>query len=444
MSVDLSATLWKLFAVAALVFANGFFVAAEFALVSIRRTRVEELVAQGVRVAKVVQRAVHDLDRYIAGTQVGITLASLALGWIGEPALAHLIEPFFGWVPLGASKAVAHSIAITLAFATITFLHVVLGELVPKSLALQKPEQTSLWVARPMAFVVVLFQPLIWVLNGFGNMLLRWIGLQAAGEHHGVHSVEELQLLVGQSHEAGVLDDLERQMLQRTFRFSELVVSDVMIPRHDIVAFDVTTPTEELLDKVARSIHTRLPVYEDTIEHIIGFLHVHDLFKHTRQSLSTLDLRKLVRPSLFVPETIHLDALLEQFRQRHTQIAIVVDEHGGTAGLITLEDVIEEVFGELQDTLEAEQPNIQTMPDGRVLVRGDVHLHELNGRLGWNLPEDEADTIAGYVMACLGRTARVGDVVETPHGMIRVENMARLRITQVAFMPKLSETDPSS
>ncbi len=241
-----------------------------------------------------------------------------------------------------------------------------------------------------------------------------------------------------QSHEAGVLDDMERQMLQRTFRFSELTARDVMIPRLDVVALDVDRPIAELLDQAAQTIHTRLPLYEGTIDNIIGVLHTQDLFRRVRHNPENIDLRKLARPPLIVPETTALDALLEHFRNHHTQIAIVVDEHGGTEGLVTLEDIIEEVFGELQDMLEAEQPDIQEMEDGRIIVRGDVHLHELEERLEWTLDDEDADTIAGYVMAKLGRTARLGDIVETPYGSVRVENMARLRITQVSLHPKQS------
>jgi len=436
--------LWSFLAIAALVLANGFFVAAEFALVSIRHSRVEELVTQGVGVAKVIRSAVRNLDRYIAGTQVGITLASLGLGWIGEPALARQLEPLLERLPPALSTLAQHSIAVTIAFIIITVLHVILGELVPKSLALQKPEGTAMVVARPMALIVLLLQPLIWLLNGIGNTLLRAAGLQAAGEYHGVHSSDELSILVRQSHAAGVLDDMERQMLQRTFRFSGLSARDVMIPRLDMVALDVTKPIDELLDRAAQTIHTRFPVYEETIDNVIGVLHTQDLFRRVRHAPENINLRNLARPPLIVPETTDLDALIEHFRDHHTQIAIVVDEHGGTEGLVTLEDIIEEVFGELQDMLEAEQPDIQEMEDGRILVRGDVHLHELDERLEWKLDDEDADTIAGYIMAKLGRTARLGDVIETTYGTVRVENMARLRITQVSLgrrMPHLDDVD---
>lgn len=435
---DLPGILISLVAVLGLVLANGFFVAAEFALVSVRRTRIDELVAQGVGAARSVQRAFRDLDRYIAGTQVGVTIASLALGWIGEPAIVELIEPLFRRFQWGNASSILHTIAIVVSFCLITFLHVVLGELVPKSLALQRSERISLWVGRPMAVLLMVLRPLIWALSESGNFILRLLGVAPAGEHHGVHSVDELEILVRQSHAAGVLDDLERQMLHRAFRFSELSASDIMIPRLDIVALDATKPIEQILDKVAQSIHSRLPLYDGTIDQLLGIVYLPDLFKALRSAPTKPlpPLRELARPAMIVPEAMHLDALLEQFRQRRTQIAIVVDEYGTTAGLLTVEDIVEEVFGELQDALEAEQPKIQRLPDGRILVRGEVRLDELNELLGWELIDEDADTIAGYVMNRLGRVARLHDVVETAYGRIRVANMARMRITQVAVLPK--------
>lgn len=423
----------RFFVLGALVFANGFFVATEFALVSIRRTRVEELVAQGNRTAKVVHKAVGQLDRYIAGTQVGITLASLILGWVSEPALADLLTPLLVWLPLGVTGIVAHSLSVIISFAIITMLHVVLGELVPKSLALQKPEETAMVVARPMQIAMFLFRPFIWSLNGIGNWLLRQLKLEAASETHGVHSVEELQILVRQSHDAGVLDDMEQQMLQRTFRFGELTSGEVMVPRLDMVAFDVKTPPEELLDKVAKHVHTRIPIYEGSIDNVIGILQLRDVFRYLRQPSEPLNVRKLLRPPLVVPRGIRLDALMEKFRQHHTQIAIVVDEQGGTEGMVTLKDVVEEIVGEVKESTESDRPAIYKLPDGRILVRGDVRLHRLQENTGWVLPDDRADTIGGYVMASLGRTAVVGDTVKTRYGTIRVESMTRMRITQVSL-----------
>jgi CBS domain containing-hemolysin-like protein len=432
-----SSIVWGILLVGVLVVVNAFFVAAEYALVRVRRTRMEALAAQGSGMAKVVLHGLNHLTRYIAGVQVGITLAGLASGRFGEPALAALIDPLFAWLLPPAFIGPETSTAITtwLTLIVISYLLVVLGELVPKAITLQFTDQVALLVAKPIRLVVVVFTPFVWSMNALGTQILRLLRLPPPEEGQGAYSVEELHLLVGQSYQAGVLEDLERQLMQRGARVGDLRVADVMIPRLDIVALDLTLPADVLLNRAAQTIHTRLPAYEGDLDHVVGILHLQDLFKYVRQPTATPDVRSLVRPPLFVPETMPLDELLRTYQQQHTQIALVVDEHGSLEGLVTLEDVVEEVFGEMHDVLEAAQPSIQLMPDGRVLVRGEVRLRDVQDRLRWDLADEEVDTIAGYIMKRLGRTARVGDVIDTPSGTIRVENMARVRITQVALMP---------
>ncbi|MBI4455584.1 MAG: HlyC/CorC family transporter [Acidobacteria bacterium] len=420
------------------VLLNAFFVAGEYALVRVRRTRMEAIAAQNGRTAKVVLHELDHINRYIAGVQVGITLAGLMSGRFGEPALQAILEPLFTRIlpPSFIGEVTSEAIATIVTLVVITYLLVVLSELVPKSATLQFPEQVALLVARPMRMAVTLFMPLIWSMNALGNQVLRLFRLPSPKENQGAFSVEELRLLIVQSHRAGILEDIERQLTQRSLQFADLRASDVMIRRFDMVMLNVNMPAEPLLRQVAQTIHTRLPVYEGTVDNVIGILHLQDLVRHLYLSQEPLDTRKLLRPPLIVPEIIRLDELLQQFRRHHTQIAIMIDEHGTTAGLVTLEDIVEEVFGELQDALEAELPQIQSMPDGRILVRGEVRLEELKEQLGWALGQTEAATIAGYVMEHLGRVARLGDVLETRYGVIRVENMARHRITQVALLPK--------
>jgi putative hemolysin len=434
-------------AVAGLVAANGFFVASEFALVSVRKSRIDEMVAAGVSGAKGVQNAVRDLDRYIAGTQVGITIASLALGWVGEPALVPFVEPVLAWFGVGSPAAI-HGTAIAVAFAMITFLHVVLGELVPKSLALQKPEGVSLWVARPLWLVVLLFQPLIWALNGTGNWLLRRLGVEPADGHASVHSAEELSILVRQSHEAGVLDDDEQKMLERTFRFGELKVRDVMVPRTEVDSLNLKKPVDELLDKLAKTRHSRMPVHHGDVDHVVGVLHSHDVFQRLRAGGPIDDLAKLAKPALHVPATMPLDALLKRFQEERTHIAIAIDEYGATAGLVTLEDLVEEVFGEVQDSPEAALPRMQRLEDGRMVIRGECRIEEVNEFAGLHLDDADADTLAGYVMHNLGRAARLQDRVETPEAVLIVTDMAQRRIKQVSVRLKQpegsTETTPTS
>ncbi|MDW8366439.1 MAG: hemolysin family protein [Abditibacteriales bacterium] len=431
-------TAWKLLAVAALVFANAFFVAAEFALVSVRRSRMEELAAQGVRLAKVVQRATADLDRYIAGTQLGITIASLGLGWIGETTMAHLLEPWLQWLPQTWKGVTAHSLAVTVAFIAITFMHVVLGELVPKSLALQNPDRTALWVAKPMEVCVLLMRPFIAALNGCGNLVLRALHLQTTGSHHLIHSVEELKILIEASHEGGVLDAVERDMLRRVFRFSELIVREVMVHRMDIEGVEVNTPYEELMQIAAQGSHTRLPVYEGNIDNIIGVLYIRDLLQVRRGDGSAFNLRQLLRKPLLVGETMSVENLLNAFRRERTQMAIVVDEFGGTAGIVTLEDVIEEIVGEVQDEFDKEEPVIVERADGTAIVSGQTRLDEINERFDLNLEAEDVDTIGGFVMSHLGRLCRVGDALTIDGVELRVEEIRGRRVRKVLLRKQVS------
>jgi putative hemolysin len=432
-----SSIFWGLLIVVALVVVNAFFVAAEYALVRVRRTRMEALAAQGSGLARVVLYGLDHLSRYIAGVQVGITLAGLASGRFGEPVLAALFDPLFVrfFPPSLLGAEVSTALATGLALLVISYLLVVLSELVPKAITLQYAEQVALIIAKPMHIAVVMFTPFIWSMNALGNGILRLLHLPPPEEGQGAYSVEELHLLIVQSHKAGILEDIERQLMQRSVQFADLRVTDIMIPRVDIVALDIALPEDTLLDRVAQTIHTRLPVYEGTLDNILGILHLQDVFKHVRQPKEGWSLRQLVRPALFIPEVMPLDDLLHTFQQQHAQLALVVNEHGSLEGLVTLEDIVEELVGEIHDALEAAQPSIQYTSDGRVLVRGEVRLRELNERFGWNVQDEEVDTIAGYIMKRLGRVARVGDVIDTPYGTIRVENMAQVRITQVAIIP---------
>jgi magnesium and cobalt exporter, CNNM family len=432
-----SSIFWGLLIVVALVLVNAFFVAAEYALVRVRRTRMEALAAQGSGLARVVLYGLDHLSRYIAGVQVGITLAGLASGRFGEPVLAALFDPLFVRLlpPSLLGTEVSTFLATGLVLLVISYLLVVLSELVPKAITLQYAEQVALIIAKPMHMAVVMFTPLIWSMNALGNGILRLLHLPPPEEGQGAYSVEELHLLIVQSHKAGILEDIERQLMQRSVQFADLRVTDIMIPRVDMVSLDIALPEDTLLDRAAQTIHTRLPVYEGTLDNILGILHLQDVFKHVRQPKEGWTLRQLVRPALFIPEVMPLDDLLHTFQQQHAQLALVVNEHGSLEGLVTLEDIVEELVGEIHDALEAAQPSIQHTSDGRVLVRGEVRLRELNERFGWNVQDEEVDTIAGYIMKRLGRVARVGDVIDTPYGTIRVENMAQVRITQVAIIP---------
>ncbi len=429
-----------------LVLLNAFFVAAEFSLVSVRRSRIAELVEAGDAAAAVVQKAIQQQDRFIAATQLGITIASLGLGWIGEPALGHLVEPviaallrpLLGEVAEGATQTIGGvAIGSVIAFALITFILVVVGELMPKSIALQNPERTALWVAYPTAWATTLFHIPIQLLNGTGNLLLRLLGVQPASGHELVHSVEELKILVRSSAESGLLAGGEDDIVEAVFEMRETRARQLMVPRLEIVAFRADTPLDTVIDQASETSLTKFPVYEDNLDQVIGILHIKDLMRVMRQQPEALlSLRDLVRPALFVSEAITISDLLRRFRQERQHLAILLDEYGGTAGLITLEDLLEELVGDVQDAFEPTEAAIQRLPDGSALIDGLTPIDEVNEAFGLALANPDYETIAGYVLGRLERLAEVGDEIEAGPVRLRVEALDELRIARVRLIPE--------
>lgn len=430
-----------------LVLANGFFVAAEFALVSVRRTRIAELAARGEAGAEAVQKALENPDRVIAATQLGITMASLALGWVGEPALSGLFRPLMELFPIVNRTEVSHSLSAGLSFALITFITVVAGELAPKSIALQDPERTSLFVAGPTLFTERLFKPVIWLLNGAGNILLKILGIRPASGHQLVHSVEELKMIVSASADGGVVQADEKEMLDAIFSMGDMLVRQVMIPRTEMIAIEAQTLLSDVIHLATQVTYSKFPVYEDSLDQTVGVLHVKDLLKALSQPAENIRLaRDLIREPLFVPETITVRALLYQFRSNRQHIAIVLDEYGGTSGLVTLEDLLEEIVGEVSDPFDQGMPEFETLPDGSILIDGLALIDEVNEHLKLTLSEPNYDTIAGYILGKLGRIPRLNDQVEGDGVRLRVHEMDGLRIARVALVcPPASETqaDPA-
>ena len=434
MEPSIGSDLLRLVAVMLLVLANGFFVAAEFALVSVRGTRIKELVAQGNSAAKWAEKALKNPDQVIAATQLGITLASLGLGWVGEPALSHLLEPVIKLLPVNWQEGASHSFAAGLAFAIITFLHVVVGELAPKSIALQNPESTSLVVARPTLWTEWLFKPFIWALNGTGNFLLKLVGVDPAAGHELVHSVEELKMIVSASAQEGVVASEESQMLHAIFDFGELLVRRVMIPRTEITAFEADIRLEEAIEIAVQSSFTKFPIYDDDLDNIIGIVHIKDLLRAERvPERANCKIRELAREAYFVPESVPVKAVLQQFRTQRRHIAIVMDEFGGTAGLVTLEDLMEEIVGEVSDPFDNQPPEVQKRSDGTVVLDGLLSIEEVNRELGLFLEDSDYGTIAGFLLGHLNRIPAVGDVVEIDNIRLRVEEMDGRRIARLSL-----------
>lgn len=422
---------WRLAAVLALVFANGFFVAAEFALVTVRKTRIDQLIAEGSSLARPVRRAITDPDSYIAATQLAITMTSLGLGWIGEPAVSSIIQPALGLLPVPLRTATSHTLSVALGFAFITALHIVLGELAPKTVALQHAERTALVVGRPTELFMRVFWPFITVLNSTGRWVVRLLGLKPPSGSSLVHSEEELKMLVTASQEAGVLEEEEEQMLHRVFGFGDLTAGQVMLPRTEMLALPVRIARKDLLERLSQATQLVIPVYGAGLDDIVGQVRMRDLLGVVAGSADGVDLAPMLHEPLTVPETLKADDLLTDMRKRRTPLAIVIDEYGGTAGMVTFERLMERIVGEIGSADEGGTSAITVLTDGSALIDGLALTTDVNVQFGLPIDEDLYDTIGGYVLGRLGRRPRLGDTVEVGGRKIRVEALDGLRVARV-------------
>ena len=412
-----------------LVALNAFFVAAEFALVAVRRSRIDALAEEGDAKAVTVQHALNHLDRYISGTQLGITLASLALGWVGEPALSVMVDRLLGFFGVHASAGQAHlSASIVTAFLIITFLHIVLGELAPKSVALVKPEAVSRWLARPLILFSRVMSPFIGFLNGAAGGLLRLFGVQAASESNHVHSPEELRLLVMQARAHGTLDESDSAMLAGVFDFHEKKARDVMRPRTEVAALDIEAEPTEVWEVLRSERYSRYPVYRDSLDDIVGVFLAKDLWLH--DGSEPFALKGFVREALFVPDSRPAELVLDDLRKTRAHMAVVLDEYGGTAGIVTMEDLVEEVVGDIADEYDlASRLAMET--DGVLELAGSLSLVDVRSDYQLRVPEGDWSTLGGFVFSALGRLPRVGDRVSFPSGELEVVAMEGRRVAAV-------------
>jgi len=426
--------------VAVLIGLNAFFVAIEFSVVASRRTRVEQLVADGSGAAKLVMDWVESQearDRLIAASQVGITVASLALGYLGEGAFASLLEPLIEHVGSEATGSVAWLLAklpLMISLLVVTALHVTFGEQVPKVSSLRAPEATAINLSRAMAGFVWIARPFIWLLDRVTVVVLRSFGMQPVG-HASLYTVDELKQIVEESEQSGVLDADERELLHAVFGFGNLLARQVMIPRTEMACLPADATIDEALDLASEALLTKFPVYEEDLDHIIGILHTKDLVKAIRTNAHGATVRGLVREGIFVPESIPVDDLLTQFRQRRQHIAILMDEFAGTAGLVTLEDLMEELIGDVQDVFDRPEPQIKWLSDDSALIDGLVLTEDVNEMFGLHLDDPSYNTFAGYVLGQLRRIGAVGDAIEVVNQGYRlrftIEAMDGLRIALV-------------
>ena len=437
-----SATLLKLLAVLLLVGANAFFVAAEFALVAARRTRVEAMARGGDSKARAALQAIQSLDRYISGTQLGITLASLGLGWIGEPALAGTIASVFSILPPPIDRIATHGVAVAVAFAIITFLHIVLGELAPKALALRHPEETSRWVARPLMLFTVATNPFIWALNGTANGILKLFGARAPTERERMHSPEEIMMLVEQSRQEGDLGAQNARMIEGVFEFTEKKARDVMTPRTQMITLKADLTLAEAADRVAAAGRSRYPVVRESLDDVVGVVHAKAILAGLRAD-ETQRIEQVMRPTLFVPGTREVEDVLADMKRQKAHLGIVLDEFGGTAGLVTMEDLLEEIVGQIYDEYDRPEILAQTTTEAGELIPGAMEIRELNERHGLTLDEADYTTLGGLLFGELGRLPKVGDTISVlgedggAGGVFEIVEMDGRRVGKARLVRKL-------
>lgn len=430
-----------LFAALFFVALNGVFVLAEFSFATIRGTQVERLVNEGRASAGLVREATRRLDAYLAVCQLGITISSLSLGALGEPAIADLIEPLFE--AAGMPEGFVQPVAFAIGFLIITSLHVVFGELVPKSIGIQKPESSSLFIAPLMRMFYYLFLPLTIVFNGTGNAIVRAFGIPPASETRETHTEEEVRMIIAQSTRHGVLEKSDEEMLKGVFELGETVAREVMTPRPDVAVLSAETPLDELARVVATGHHTRYPLHEDGDPgRIVGVVHAKDVLRAAEAAQSfqaDVVARELMREFVTVPENRLLEDVLAEFRRRNIHMAVVIDEWGSFEGIITIEDIIEEIVGEIRDEFDEEEPAVRKLPDGSYSIDGRAHIREVNEAIGSGFEAEGFDTVGGLVLGLLGRPPRTGDEVRVDVYTLRVESVDDLRVERITVREEVEE-----
>jgi CBS domain containing-hemolysin-like protein len=424
-----------------LLLANAFFVAAEFAIVKVRGARIDDLARRGSPLANVTQKIIHNLDASLAAAQLGVTFASLGLGWIGEPAVAQVLEPTLSLVGLGSPEAV-HSISFAVAFALITAVHIIVGEQMPKFWGIRKSQEVALWTSLPFLLFIWCFYPALWLLNACANGLLRLFGVHDLKVKDLAHSEEELRLILSESQRHGALSAGKVNLLENVLDMAGRTAMEIMSPRPDVDYLSLSRPWKENLDIIYRTGHTRYPLCETDIDHVIGMVHIKDIFLQRIEIKTSADLLKIKREVLFIPESRPVEALQQDFQQRRLHMAVVIDEYGSTAGIVTMEDVLEELVGEIQDEFDAEPPKLEQTAEGAV-VDGQTPLSEVTEALGLEEVEvKDTHTIGGYVNAQLGRIGRIGDTVELDGHIVKVLEMNGRRIMRVLIAPMPVEEPP--
>jgi CBS domain containing-hemolysin-like protein len=423
-----------------LVALNGFFVAAEFAIVKVRSSQIDLKAKEGHRMASLAKHITANLDSYLSATQLGITIASLGLGWIGEDVVSQLVLNAFDVAGVSLSPEAAHRIALPIAFSVITVLHIVFGELAPKSYAIQRPESTTLWLAGPLNVFFWIFKPFIWVLNGFSNFILKLIGITPLKEAE-VHSPEELKMMMEAGKKSGVIEARKYEIIRNAFDFGERSARQAMVPRTHVFGLSKSAPVSQSIDKILENGYSRVPVYEGTIDHIVGIIFTKDLLQklHSGKEFSIDD---IIRSAHYIASNKKLIDIMRDFQKQHIQFAIVVDEFGGTEGVITMEDILEELVGEIQDEYDSETPLIEKLDDKKFRVQGSVTLTALNEKLPRPLPENDIYvTLAGMLIDIVGRIPNVGESIPYDEYVFTVLKRIKNQIILVDLLDKSQPLD---
>jgi CBS domain containing-hemolysin-like protein len=423
-------TAWYLFAALVLLLLNGFFVGAEFALIAARRTKIETLAEEGAASANAALRSIKELTLTLAGAQLGITMCSLGLGFVAEPAIARVLESglaSFGEIP----ETLLHTISFVIALTIVTFFHMVVGEMAPKNIAIAEPEKSALWIAFPFRAFVLVFKPVLYVLNGIANAACRALGVEPQTERISIASAEEIQAMVRESAEEGIIHEHERRLLSGAAAFGARDAASSMIPRTEVVAMASTSTPAEIEGVIVASGHSRIPIYGENIDQILGFFHAKDLLKMSGARRDRPLGRRWIRPMLVVPESLTLHPLLLNMRRERKHFALVVDEHGGTAGVVTMEDLLEELVGEIRDEHDVGELGIEPLGHDRFVIPGTLRIDEVSEYLGMDLPDGDYETVAGFVMERLGRVPKPQDSVEGDGWRLTVADMHRRRIIRL-------------
>ncbi|MEN6325182.1 MAG: hemolysin family protein [Syntrophomonas sp.] len=437
-SIALIYSILKIVVALLLVVLNGLFVAAEFAFVKVRPTRIAQLAAEGNSKAVLVNDCLDNIDAYLSVSQLGITLASLGLGWLGEPAVASLINPLLlSWGV--QSLDILHTISFVIAFSVITLLHVVFGELAPKSIAIQKAESMALWLAGPMRLFYFIFYPAVVLLNGTANRVVKLLGLQPASESELIHSEEELRMLISESYRGGEINQGEQELLQNVFRFEDRVAEEIMVPRTEVVFLDSRKSLTDNLKLVRQTGHTRFPLCDGSPDRVSGLINIKDLLNLDENIKEIADIK---REMLFIPEAMSLGELLHTFQNNHQHMAVVLDEYGGTAGIVTMENVLEELVGEIQDEFDNEEPEIISGEDGSLLVSGQMFIDTAAEKFKLDIDEEDEqyNTLAGYMLGKIGKRPREGDAVVQENIKLEVVKMKGMRIDRIRISKIKPET----